>query len=650
MPLPTASPRSSGSWDSRGSILSRPPPVYSSPYGSPPPSYASRTPSSNACSLDYLDDSISVNSSASNPKRLKGGKWVLRDEKFPRNGEYTIHEVDEKKTKLEEWLDDEKERGVLKKPCPEKQDEAAAVWVEPRRKRRGLMCLGLCWVSRRTCYVITGTAALVVLVAAIVPPVVIFAGANDGAGAGGNATSTVVVTSTSTDIQTATSTTVVTQTPTPTTDTEDFLGGFDTLRGTTFGDPLFYTDQDGDVRQIDESGSANYWVEASPYKIARDAMLGSPVQAVLDGNDQAYVFYVSDKGKLKGLVTASLSTTSVNEWYSDTIADLEIEVAVDDPFLRVCMPDLTTYYAATNGTSLEVYMVLMLRGADGAIARYGARGGAYESTTGIYESSWIKLEEEVPFGEYARAIECAYSAGDEGMWVVTEDQTLQYWAKNTTIEYADGSPDGTSLSDAGDEGDGGLDLSRRAETTTLVTGWERVITYSEKTHPNTSLLAVASGYENTIGRQHLVFQDEDDMLVRLDVTGHGIYAELDESERVISATPGTRLSTWATTGYCGDIISVYYQRDGTSAVHFMTFVDDYYGSSYQARTSEDDRKMPIVETYGEVVEPGENGAVDDDDDYYGGGGSGAGLAVGSIVGIVVGVLVFLCCCCGCFYA
>jgi hypothetical protein len=133
------------------------------------------------------------------------------------------------------------------------------------------------------------------------------------------------------------------------------------------------------------------------------------------------------------------------------------------------------------------------------------------------------------------------------------------------------------------------------------------------------------------------------MLVRLDLTGHGAAAAVTNAETIVSATGGTRLATWASAGSCGESIDVYFQRDRTSALYYMTFVDSGYGDSYGARTSTQQQKMPIVVSWGDVVDPGVNGQTNSGSGSGSSGGS-TGLSVGAIVGIVIGVLVGLCVC------
>jgi len=162
--------------------------------------------------------------------------------------------------------------------------------------------------------------------------------------------------------------------------------------------------------------------------------------------------------------------------------------------------------------------------------------------------------------------------------------------------------------------------------------------------PNTSLLAVTSGYQIIVGRQHLIYQSEEEMLVRVDLTGHGTDAVMTGSESVVSATGGTRLATWATAGSCGESIDVYFQRDRTSALYYMTFVDEGYGGTYGARTSLQQQKMPLVVSWGDLVDPGENGQPGGGGGGGSGGGNTTGTAVGSIFAAIV-ILVILCCCC-----
>jgi len=90
---------------------------------------------------------------------------------------------------------------------------------------------------------------------------------------------------------TNTGTTLVTQTPTPTstptsTQLPWALGGFDTLSGEGYGDPVFYTDRNSSIANIVDTSSPDYWQEADPFEIIGGIAAGSPVQAVLDPMNQ----------------------------------------------------------------------------------------------------------------------------------------------------------------------------------------------------------------------------------------------------------------------------------------------------------------------------------------------------------------------------
>ena len=111
-----------------------------------------------------------------------------------------------------------------------------------------------------------------------------------------SSTSIVLVTSTTKNPPTiivVNPTTTSSSTPSP---SPNYLGGFDAIHaeaGGTSNQLLFYTDQLGNIRQINGSGdySSGYydppigydstWSPGSPAVIAQNALPGSPVQAVL---------------------------------------------------------------------------------------------------------------------------------------------------------------------------------------------------------------------------------------------------------------------------------------------------------------------------------------------------------------------------------
>ena len=113
-----------------------------------------------------------------------------------------------------------------------------------------------------------------------------------------------------------------------------------------------------------------------------------------------------------------------------------------------------------------------------------------------------------------------------------------------------------------------------------------------------------------MNRTHVLFQTSSQDIQRYDFSGFGSGINMTGDNILGSATPGTRLTTWANDGYCTDTVDVYYQEGNTSEVYYTSFTDSCY-SSYEnydtyvcdvTSTTTDDQVMPLVQTYGNNVE------------------------------------------------
>lgn len=97
--------------------------------------------------------------------------------------------------------------------------------------------------------------------------------------------------------------------------------------------------------------------------------------------------------------------------------------------------------------------------------------------------------------------------------------------------------------------------------------------------------------------------------MRYDINGLGSNATLDSITVSYSGTPGTRLTTWANSGYCGMNVEVFYQRSNTSELHYHSFQDtcdysytyDYYYGCDVTEGSDGDQVVSLVKTYGHNV-------------------------------------------------
>ena len=117
-----------------------------------------------------------------------------------------------------------------------------------------------------------------------------------------SSTAIVVVTSTSNIPPSIIVATTSSSIPTPTS-TPFYLGGFDAIHaesGGTTNQFLFYTDQLGNIKQINGSGYStggygyaqgydSNWSPGSPAVIASNTLPGSPVQAVLLGSGEVRI-------------------------------------------------------------------------------------------------------------------------------------------------------------------------------------------------------------------------------------------------------------------------------------------------------------------------------------------------------------------------
>lgn len=98
--------------------------------------------------------------------------------------------------------------------------------------------------------------------------------------------------------------------------------------------------------------------------------------------------------------------------------------------------------------------------------------------------------------------------------------------------------------------------------------------------------------------------------MRYDVNGRGANSTLaNVTTYPDAATLGTRLSTWANGHDCGQDVDVYFQRDNTSQLHYLVFMDNGYfangedlsdGEYYVVTTSITDAVMDLVVTWGHL--------------------------------------------------
>lgn len=161
-------------------------------------------------------------------------------------------------------------------------------------------------------------------------------------------------------------------------------------------------------------------------------------------------------------------------------------------------------------------------------------------------------------------------------------------------------------------------------------------TGADSVYANTSLLSIS---DPSLNRTHIFFQTASQNVQRYDFYGFGSAIVMTDSESLGPATPGTRLATWATEGYCTETVDVYYQEGNTSDVHYTSFSDScqysygYTPDCYVTSTTTGDQVLPLVRTYGQNVKHlwKPSRAVI------------SGLVIGGIV--VLGLLV--CCCCAC---
>ncbi|KAF2462057.1 ADP-ribosylglycohydrolase-domain-containing protein [Lineolata rhizophorae] len=418
---------------------------------------------------------------------------------------------------------------------------------------------------------------LVVLIVAIVVPVVVVVGDENDSDSSGNTTAivTAVTTVAKTSLTIATSTTVVTSTVATSTasptSTESYLGGFDTVLNSGNYYSLFYTDQEGNLRHIYSGGTT--WDEASPNIVASGVKPGSPIQAIYTGSPYStvYVFYVGNDNVLRAVTTSEMTPSSAS-WNADSIGNLNLTVS-NSLFIRTCTPATSSYYSDNP----DIY--LYFRSPQGQIVQYGGWQDSAEMT-------WEPLGRESPVEDSVGVVECNIDVGVESLWVITPNYMLEEWYRNTTASND---------------------------------SWHKGIVYSTTVHPNTSLLTVTAGDSSNYGRTHLFYQDTDLNLRRIDIDGRGPSAHIDSEEILTDGTPGTRLTTWAERDYCETEVDVYYQKDNTSALHYLTFVDtDYVSAGHSVTVTDGDTLMPIVETWGKKVDP-----ADQDDGGSSGPGSGA---------------------------
>ncbi|EXJ71804.1 uncharacterized protein A1O5_05614 [Cladophialophora psammophila CBS 110553] len=336
-----------------------------------------------------------------------------------------------------------------------------------------------------------------------------------------------------------------------------YLGGFDAVvaSGQT---NMFYTDQSRSVQHIYDGGDG--WERSTPTAIASNVKPGSPITASLvtasaGDYSEIYVFYIDTDNKIRAVVSSS-------SWSDYTLSSLELKVA-DSMFIRSCVPDSDEY---SYHDDADLYLYFASQPA-GRIRKYG-----YSRLS----ATWKELFDLPPVTSLGREVECQFMGGYEALWMAdTQSGLLQQWWRSKA---------------AGQD-------------------WTLGVQGADPLHPHTSLLSLSAAENN---RTHIIFQSALLDIRRYDISGLGTFAAIDGSGVIHTgtSTPGTRLTTWANSRYCGEQVAVYYQVSDTSELHYQTFQDSCYLTGYYDEEltcyvtegdSKRDRVMPLVTTYGKIV-------------------------------------------------
>ncbi|KIX07084.1 uncharacterized protein Z518_05061 [Rhinocladiella mackenziei CBS 650.93] len=446
--------------------------------------------------------------------------------------------------------------------------------TQERPKRR--TCCGCAWIfqSSRPCCLAAFFLITAALVAGIIVTAVLLTRRDNPASASSSSTTTFTsivqstqtlpftVTSTTTSI--TTSVVIATTTSSSTQPTSAFyLGGFDAVEQDD-DNHMFYTDQDGSIQHIINDGYGD-WYRATETTMGSNVKPGSPIAASLaidsSGDYTAiHVYYIDNESTIQGMIKRC-DYTSLEAWNIDPIGSLALKVG-PSMFIRSCVPDSHNY---TYGEDADLYMYFASPG--GKIRKFG-----WWYSTGPAVDGWKELF-DLPPVTLGREVECELAGGIESLWIVNNETKLveQWWRS-----AADGK------------------------------NWTLGISGVDQVHPQTSLLSLSSSETN---RSHIIFQAANLDIARYDISGLGSNAVLENSVVIhsSSATPGTRLTTWANSGYCGMYVSVYYQQSNTSDLYYNEFSDlcDYEGNCYVSPSyssgDDDDERMPLVRTYGKNV-------------------------------------------------
>ncbi|KAF2679065.1 hypothetical protein K458DRAFT_435305 [Lentithecium fluviatile CBS 122367] len=342
---------------------------------------------------------------------------------------------------------------------------------------------------------------------------------------------------------------------------------------------MFYTDQEGGLQVIYSEGSGS-WSRADPSTIASDVHPGSPVTASII-SDYVYIFYVDLNNTIQGLYGAP-SSTSTN-WIVHPIASQELQTS-DGLFIRTCV---------TTDNSTKTSMYLYYVDQHNVVQKYAFTG---------YPALEMMRMEDLPNLIGTREIECQFAGGVETLWTLNEASRLTSWYR----------PEAT-----------------KGE-------WTKGYTSTETALEASSILSIS---DTTTNRTHIVFQNTQQRMQQYDFDGFGAFQTLVGNTIHSEVTSGTRLTTWANNGYCGESVNIYYQMGNTSDLYYSAFRDQYsssyyynYGSTGAPTYTTEDTVMPLVRTYGKNA--GKKKHV------------GKTLKIVIIVVVVIISLFILCCCCG----
>lgn len=105
--------------------------------------------------------------------------------------------------------------------------------------------------------------------------------------------------------------------------------------------------------------------------------------------------------------------------------------------------------------------------------------------------------------------------------------------------------------------------------------------------------------------------------MRYDINGRGFNSTLANiTTYPDTTTPGTHLSTWSNGDDCEQDVDVYFQRDNTSQLHYLVFVDNgYFANGYDlsdgeyhiVTTTVEDAVVDQVTTWGNLPPPASKG-------------------------------------------